>query len=128
MLLIDLDHFKKVNDTFGHPAGDMVLKHVATVLRNALRQYDILGRIGGEEFAVFLGATDTSTAKHIARRILQDMEESNIHYGSRKIKITTSIGMTSRHCNVSFEQLYTEADDALYRAKEEGRNRVVLYT
>jgi diguanylate cyclase (GGDEF)-like protein len=128
MLLLDLDHFKEVNDTFGHPAGDLVLKHVAKVLKNALRQYDILGRIGGEEFAVFLGATDTATAKKIASRILLDLEKSMVKYGKQDIRITTSIGMASRGCKVSFEQLYTEADEALYHAKEQGRNRLALYT
>jgi diguanylate cyclase (GGDEF)-like protein len=128
MLLIDLDHFKKVNDTYGHPAGDKALKHVAETLKTALRQYDILGRMGGEEFAIFLGANKVETAAKIAKRILKDIATSPISYDQQLINISASIGMTSRDCTVSFEQLYLEADEALYQAKQKGRNRVEKYS
>ena len=127
MLLIDLDHFKKVNDTYGHPAGDEVLKQVAETLKAALRQYDILGRMGGEEFAIFLGASEVETASKIARRILADLAKQAIAYEQALINISASIGMASRDCTVSFEQLYLEADEALYLAKKNGRNRVEKY-
>jgi diguanylate cyclase (GGDEF)-like protein len=128
MLLIDLDHFKKVNDTYGHPAGDKVLKHVAETLKKSLRQYDILGRMGGEEFAIFLGANEVETAAIIAKRILKDLSSNPISYEQQHINISASIGMTTRDCTVSFEQLYLEADEALYQAKDKGRNRVEKYS
>lgn len=128
MLLIDLDHFKKVNDTYGHPAGDKVLKHVAEILKKSLRQYDILGRMGGEEFAIFLGANEVETTTKIARRILADIGASPISYEQQLINITASIGMTTKDCTASFEQLYLEADETLYQAKNNGRNRVEKYS
>ncbi|GAA0359548.1 sensor domain-containing diguanylate cyclase [Bowmanella denitrificans] len=126
-LLLDLDHFKNINDTYGHQGGDAVLKQVANTIKKTLRQYDIFGRIGGEEFAVFLGSTDAQTAMEIAQRLCQAVAASTIHHGQAQIRVTTSIGVTTRECDTSFEQLYLEADDALYQAKQAGRNRVISY-
>lgn len=127
MMVIDLDFFKIVNDTYGHHAGDAALVHCADVLKEALRQYDIVGRIGGEEFAIFLGNTDIHIAQVIAERIRSMLENSPLNYQGKAIVVTASIGLASRECTVSFEELYTEADEALYAAKAKGRNRVALY-
>lgn len=127
MMLIDLDLFKNINDNYGHHAGDAALVHVAGLLKHALRQYDIVGRIGGEEFAIFLGSTDVETAGLIAERIRQSLEKTPLIYQQHSISLSASIGMTSQHCAAKFEQLYTEADEALYKAKANGRNRVELY-
>lgn len=127
MLVIDLDHFKIINDTYGHHAGDAALVHTAEVLKQALRQYDIVGRIGGEEFAIFLGSTNMDTARVIAERIRSMLAESPFIYQDRGIVITASIGLTCRDCSTAFEALYTEADEALYVAKAKGRNRVEIH-
>lgn len=127
MMLIDLDLFKNINDNFGHHAGDAALVQVAGLLKHALRQYDIVGRIGGEEFAIFLGSTELGTALSIAERVRVSLVNNPLRYQNHKIQLSASIGMTSRGCDVTFEQLYTEADAALYKAKSNGRNRVELY-
>ena len=127
LLAIDLDHFKVINDSYGHAAGDEVLRKTAWILRSTIRQYDIAGRLGGEEFAVYLGTTDVETAMTIAERIRATLESHYVYYDGHKINVTASIGLTSRDCMLSFEQLYTEADEALYQAKSKGRNRVELY-
>ena len=127
LLAIDLDHFKIVNDSYGHAAGDEVLRKTAWILRSSIRQYDIAGRLGGEEFAVYLGTTDVKTALIIAERIRTTLESFTFDYEGQPINVTASIGLTSRDCMLSFEQLYTEADEALYLAKTNGRNRVELY-
>lgn len=128
LLLIDLDHFKQVNDNYGHHAGDAALVHTADVLKKALREYDIVGRIGGEEFAVFLGTTEVDKAIEVAERVLTSLAGSQLNYQSEPIQLTASIGLTARNCTATFEQLYTEADDALYLAKGRGRNRVEVYS
>lgn len=128
MLVIDLDFFKIVNDSYGHLAGDTALVHIADILKRAIRQYDIVGRIGGEEFAIFLGSTDVDTALTIAERIRSMIASTPLIFEGQKIVLTTSIGMTSRSCKASFEQLYTEADEALYLSKSRGRNRVEVYS
>lgn len=126
-LLLDLDHFKKINDTYGHQGGDQALKSVSETIRQTLRQYDIFGRIGGEEFAVFLGNTDLTTAVDIAERLRQAIEKQVIVFDQVSFQVTTSVGLTSLPSSVEFEQLYLHADEALYRAKQAGRNRVVTY-
>lgn len=127
MMLIDLDLFKNINDNFGHHAGDAALVHVAGLLKHALREYDIVGRIGGEEFAIFLGSAELGMALVIAERIRKSLLNTPLPYQQHQIELSASIGMTSRNCNVKFEQLYTEADEALYKAKSNGRNRVELF-
>ena len=127
MLIIDLDHFKNINDFHGHNTGDKALQHVALILKDTLRQYDIVGRIGGEEFAIFLGATDVLVSSEIAERIRHNLESSLFTYEDKSLVITASIGITSRDCDVTFEQLYIEADEALYQAKANGRNRIEIF-
>ncbi|OZG70701.1 GGDEF domain-containing protein [Hahella sp. CCB-MM4] len=128
MALLDLDHFKAINDTYGHQAGDAALQYVAQLIRNSLRQYDILGRIGGEEFAIFLSNTDQETASKIADRTRQEIFQHPLQFEGSYIQLSASIGMATHGCNATFNELYTEADGALYKAKSGGRNRVVIAT
>ncbi len=127
MALLDLDFFKKVNDRYGHQIGDAALVHVSKLVKQTLREYDIFGRIGGEEFAVFLSNTNQQTALEIAERIRQTIAETPLREEGIEVPMSVSVGITTEGCNTSFEQLYTEADNALYQAKESGRNRVCTY-
>jgi len=127
LLLLDLDFFKSVNDSYGHQAGDEVLKATAIRFKKALREYDIVGRIGGEEFAVFLSETDVQTALLVAERIRSMLADYPMKAGVVALCLTTSIGVALCRGQSSFEQLFTEADAALYQAKRQGRNRVELY-
>ncbi|MFQ5551741.1 MAG: GGDEF domain-containing protein, partial [Gemmatimonadales bacterium] len=125
ILAVDLDHFKRVNDTFGHAAGDDALKHFSRILTHTLRDGDLAARIGGEEFAVWLPRTDRSSALEVAERLRYTAEERTWKWAGSEISITCSIGVAS--CPESVSQvanLGTTADAALYRAKELGRNRV----
>jgi len=127
LLLLDLDFFKSVNDTYGHQAGDEILKATAVRFKKALREYDIIGRIGGEEFAVFLSETTPKTALQVAERIRSLLADYPMKAGSVELCMTTSIGVAFCQGQSSFEALYIEADSALYQAKRNGRNRVELY-
>ena len=127
LLLIDIDHFKSFNDTYGHAMGDLVLKKVATTLQRCLRQADVLARFGGEEFVVLLPQVGERGAVESAERIRAALERSGIHPGGRRKQLTVSIGlaMLRDHADSS-ESLLHAADEALYRAKDAGRNRVVV--
>lgn len=126
LLLLDIDHFKSFNDTYGHAMGDLVLKKVATTLRRCLRQADVLARFGGEEFVVLLPQVSSDGAVDSAERIRASLERSGIHPGGPRKRVTMSIGlaMFPEH-GESAESLLRAADEALYAAKERGRNCVV---
>ena len=126
LLLLDIDHFKSFNDTYGHAMGDLVLKKVATTLQRCLRQADVLARFGGEEFVVLLPQVGARGAMESAERIRTALERSGIHPGGPQQRVTVSIGlaMFPDHADSS-ESLLRAADEALYRAKDAGRNRVV---
>jgi diguanylate cyclase (GGDEF)-like protein/PAS domain S-box-containing protein len=133
LLFLDLDHFKEVNDTLGHEAGDSLLQEVARRLRESVRQCDTVSRWGGDEFIVMLESLDTSAAvatdqlNEIAAKILAEMSKP-IRVGEVVCPITSSIGATLfRDPNQSLDQLLKRADDAMYRAKNEGRNRFCVY-
>ncbi|QSX37846.1 GGDEF domain-containing protein [Shewanella sedimentimangrovi] len=126
ILLVDLDHFKRVNDTYGHHIGDLALKHCAEVMKASLRPFDMIGRLGGEEFVVFLGNTDSQDARVIAERIRAQIQSLPLQTPGREIALSVSIGVSTQHHNPTFESLYLEADQALYEAKSQGRNRVTL--
>lgn len=126
LLLADIDHFKAVNDTHGHDAGDQVLKKFAQVAGSALRRCDLLFRWGGEEFLVLLRGTVPEEAHRIADRIRRRVESLVFPPYHRCGELTVSIGGCAMPPGRQFEQLITEADRALYRAKNEGRNRVAL--
>lgn len=122
-LLIDLDHFKLLNDTHGHLAGDHVLRGFAQSLQSNLRQSDIICRWGGEEFILLLKDTGSSTARQLAEKIRQQTAEQVFQYNGVNLQITTSIGITELHGDDNLDRLIARADRALYRAKQSGRNR-----
>jgi len=126
VLMADLDHFKAINDTFGHNAGDMVLKKFSRVVGSALRRCDLLCRWGGEEFLVVLRGTLPDEALQIADRIRRRVESFVFQPYDRCGELTVSIGGSAIPPSRFFEQLLAEADKALYRAKYEGRNRVAM--
>lgn len=134
LLMIDIDHFKRLNDTYGHQAGDVVLRDVAAILTRDLREVDTAARYGGEEFILLLPETDLQGAKLVAQRLRYSIEQANFFTGARtptgeKSKhITVSIGVALFPEEARFKRDLLEASDAaLYEAKEQGRNRVVLY-
>ena len=126
LLMLDVDHFKHINDSYGHITGDLVLKNVAQVCKASLRKVDILGRIGGEEFAILLPQTTQVVAHDVAERIRRAVEESAIVAGSPAIdiRVTISIGVASYTSSLTLDAMLKSADAALYQAKQSGRNRV----
>ncbi len=124
-LMIDIDHFKRVNDTYGHHAGDLVLAALSNVMKGCLRETDILGRIGGEEFAIILPETGLDQTAELAERLLEKVRTTTIEIEfGRKISLTTSIGVaTVPSLSVDVDKTMKEADKALYEAKSEGRDR-----
>lgn len=126
LLMLDIDHFKAVNDTHGHRAGDRVLCHVATVLRARLRAQDLIGRYGGEEFMLLLPNTTLDGAVALAETLREVMEQSPCLHEGRSIAVTVSIGVcgTQMESIQDWDRLIQAADQALYRAKAAGRNRV----
>jgi diguanylate cyclase (GGDEF)-like protein len=125
-LMIDLDHFKGVNDNHGHPVGDLVLKSVAQAIPEILRDYDIAGRYGGEEFSVVAPGINMEGLVALAERIRKRIEELAIHDNGLSLRVTVSIGASSLVGDDTVETLLARADDALYQAKRDGRNCTVL--
>lgn len=127
LLLLDIDHFKRVNDTYGHAIGDEALKAFTAACQHELRSNDVLGRLGGEEFAVLLPETDGTGARLVAERIRHAVEDIGVvseHHGI--VRLTVSIGVSSCSGGArTVDALLSTADEALYRAKAAGRNRVV---
>ncbi|MGP8306652.1 sensor domain-containing diguanylate cyclase [Vibrio sp. YIC-376] len=128
VLVMDIDNFKQINDQFGHGVGDKALTHFSQLCRSGLRQSDILGRIGGEEFAIILPLTNTKKSVEIANRIRILIEKSPCLSSGKLVNLTVSIGVSSYREQVNFETLLDEADKALYEAKHKGRNRVITYS
>jgi diguanylate cyclase (GGDEF)-like protein len=127
ILCVDLDHFKRLNDGFGHAAGDAALRHVAGIFRRTLREDDLACRIGGEEFALWLPGAPANRAQEVAERVLVSVRGTRIEWGGAEIEMTCSIGVAAVPDTVGrVENLLAAADAALYRAKETGRNRVVM--
>jgi diguanylate cyclase (GGDEF)-like protein len=125
VVLLDLDHFKQVNDTFGHLAGDAVLRETAHRLRTHMRPYDQIGRYGGEEFLIVLPNCDLNQAHHQADRLRQVLEQKTMYADGKQLRVTASFGVTvSTGFDRPMEDLIRTADAALYRAKAGGRNRV----
>jgi len=127
LLLLDLDWFKRVNDTYGHPAGDEVLRHVTAVAGDTLRAEDVFARFGGEEFAVILRGSSTRGASRLAERLRDALAQHHAVYDGREIPVTLSVGCAALSCctKPSPEDLVAVADRRLYLAKRAGRNRVV---
>ena len=131
MLIVDVDYFKKVNDTFGHTTGDQVLAGLSAVICGMQRESDILGRYGGEEFCLLLPDTNAKQGSFVAERIRQSVELHPFETAAGSLSITISIGMASLSSSdpnqpTSLAQLINEADHALYKAKQDGRNRVAI--
>ena len=126
LAIIDLDHFKPINDRFGHPAGDAVLRAVAQLLDGTTRQSDFVARIGGEEFAVLLPETPLFDALQFGEKVRANIASATIRTGEVEHHVTVSIGVAcTAHSRInSAQELFEAADQALYRAKESGRNRV----
>lgn len=125
MLLLDIDHFKSINDTYGHPFGDEVIKGIAKSIEKTKREIDTAGRFGGEEFAVLLINTDLEGAKVIAERIRIAIEKLNFEFQGKQVKVTTSIGIAQITANVPDHLTWIKkADEGLYQAKQNGRNQL----
>jgi len=124
LMIIDIDHFKAVNDTHGHIAGDTVLKSVAQVIRKTIRRSDEVFRYGGEEFVVILSNTKQGGAKFIAERVRKQIEKLTVEIGT-SINVTASIGISSSEIMKDVSETLDYADKALYQAKDQGRNRVI---
>jgi diguanylate cyclase (GGDEF)-like protein len=126
LMMLDVDHFKLINDRYGHAGGDLALKHLVTLLGGRTRRGDLLGRLGGEEFAILLPDIAFEEAERMAERLVSHVAESPVMYDTSPIALTVSIGLTVvTPAERSIEQILARADDALYRAKKTGRNRVV---
>lgn len=124
-LFVDLDHFKTINDTHGHEAGDAVLRGVATKLLETVRKSDVVGRVGGEEFSVFLPNTDLDGALKLAETLRAEIEKLKLWVGAEQLRVTASIGVArNQHNEQSMRDLQRLADQAMYCAKQQGRNRV----
>ena len=127
LLMLDLDHFKQINDKYGHGVGDAVLIRFAQYVSTQIRQEDLLGRVGGEEFAILLRDAAMAQATAIAERIREGVAQLPIFGGDDADRFTVSIGIaTAEDADASFDVLFGRADKALYRAKQEGRNRVAI--
>jgi len=127
LIMLDIDHFKQINDVHGHLFGDMVLRVVAARIKASLRKHDIVGRIGGEEFLVICPESRLEETVVVAERIRKNIDIETIGDGLREVKAALSAGVTGLDkYDINSERLFSRADSALYRAKEEGRNRVVI--
>ncbi|OEF23516.1 sensor domain-containing diguanylate cyclase [Vibrio rumoiensis] len=127
LLILDVDHFKSINDKYGHHAGDIFLKQFSEQCRLSLRDSDIFGRIGGEEFAIVLPDTDEEGAVEVAENIRLLMMNTPLIVNSNSIQVTVSIGVTTLQQQESFDELLQQADQVMYEAKREGRNRVKVF-
>jgi diguanylate cyclase (GGDEF)-like protein len=127
IVAFDIDHFKRINDTWGHAAGDRVLQRVAQACRAALRPNDRIGRTGGEEFLVLLPGTRVQDALHVAERLRAAVEKTDNSDIDPSLRVTISLGVTEwSSADTTIEKIAGRADDVLYRAKAGGRNRVEL--
>lgn len=125
IVMLDIDHFKSVNDNFGHDAGDAVLSAFAQILKKEARTDDVVGRFGGEEFMAILSETDTKGGAMFAEKVRKHVQKARFMYKGTRIEVTVSSGVSERENQTSLEQVIKSADDRLYKAKENGRNQVV---
>lgn len=127
-LMVDIDYFKSFNDRYGHIVGDAILRDLSKTIQENMRQIDLLGRYGGEEFSVILSETDKEAASFAAERIRKAVEEKHIKVYDEELKVTVSIGVSTYPADAKdMKALIDKADTALYRAKQAGRNKVCLY-
>ena len=129
LIMFDLDHFKNINDTYGHQAGDEVLRQTSRTLRRTIRKTDIAGRYGGEEFAIILVDTDIENALVLAERLRTRVETLKVTYGKQKIDFTVSLGLSQLEEAVpDYKTWLRQADQSLYFSKEHGRNQATVYS
>ena len=128
ILMLDLDHFKQINDTYGHRTGDEVLKHFAQVCRKTVRETDIIGRTGGEEFAILLPETDMESAYQLAERVRSSVASATLNFHRSTLSYSASIGVAMKDTETThIQELLSQADKALYAAKEAGKNCIQIY-
>ena len=129
VIVIDADHYKRVNDTFGHQIGDLVLIKLVEICHGAIRKTDVFARYGGEEFVILMPETDSETARLIAERIRERVENTRLSVNGQVVQITISLGLSTFNNiqELSFDSLLTQADRALYKSKRTGRNRVTVW-
>ena len=125
-VMVDIDHFKKINDTHGHPVGDDVIREVATRLSDTVRPEDIICRYGGEEFVLTLPHTPTEGARTVAERIREAVQKIEVPSEQGPVRFTVSIGVSTYASGEAFDQIVERADKALYASKQSGRNRVTV--
>jgi diguanylate cyclase len=126
LLIVDVDHFKQVNDIFGHDRGDVALKLIAKSIQDSVRDVDLVGRIGGEEFGVFLPGSSVADANQVAERIRASIDEADFRPEGARQHLSVSIGGATFLQYVPFDELFHTADQRLYAAKAAGRNRVEM--
>jgi two-component system cell cycle response regulator len=127
LLYLDLDDFKKINDTYGHSQGDKVLKKVGEVIKKSLRSSDIAARYGGEEMVILLPRTKLEAAKLVAKRLLKNLANIQIKFEQKKSKITASLGLAVYQEGLSVSELIERADQALLQAKKTGKNKIMVH-
>ncbi|WP_373034791.1 GGDEF domain-containing protein [Sulfurimonas sp.] len=124
IVMVDLDHFKSVNDNYGHEAGDAVLSAFAKILKDEARSVDVVGRFGGEEFMVILSETDTNGGAIFAEKVRKHVQKARFMYKGKRIEVTVSCGVSERKLHTSLSSVVHSADEYLYKAKKDGRNQV----
>jgi diguanylate cyclase (GGDEF)-like protein len=127
IIFADIDNFKKINDTYGHEAGDFILKKVANCFKKRLRAYDIISRLGGEEFIIALLGADLEAAKIVAEDLRKIVEKTPFMFRGKKIPVTLSLGVAVYNKENKLKDLIEKADKAMYEAKKTGKNKVVVY-
>ena len=129
LLVVDIDHFKKVNDTYGHDQGDVVLKGLGVILRKAKRTTDAVARFGGEEFIILCEETDREGAMLLAERIREELQQTTFQTPKGELSVTCSIGIaTFPDAGTDWDTLFKAADEALYVSKRSGRNRCTAWS
>lgn len=126
MVVCDIDHFKRVNDDYGHLAGDKVLRLIAKILRGGMKDSDFVGRYGGEEFVMMLPNTEASAAQVVLDKLRRVIEQSPFNFKGNPVRVTASFGIAQVKANENAENAFSRADKELYRAKEQGRNRCLI--
>ena len=125
LLMIDIDYFKKINDTYGHQTGDFILRDLVKEIEKIMRESDVFARVGGEEFAILLNDTSLDEAKIIAEKVRKTIEDGSFTYNTTSVDLTVSIGISELNIEkTTIEDIYKKSDEQLYIAKKNGRNRV----
>ena len=126
IIMMDIDHFKKVNDNYGHPMGDQVIKKVSNQMQNKIGSEGVVGRFGGEEFLTILYNDDINFVGRLSNEIREEIEKKKIEFEGKTINVTVSMGIASSVETKVYKELINKADERLYKAKENGRNQVIL--